>query len=139
VTSASGRRVDSATAHLQNLAANLGRIAGVVESFDEPTIEDVRGGLLCWFAFEGDDVYGSGDSVGFEISLVTDLPEWQLPELSATIRERRRIDVGSLAPGAYSVEVSPPESTDSGRIRDVFVVVHDDDPGEEGHPRVATS
>lgn len=135
---------------LQNLAANLGHIAGVVESFDELMIEDVRGGLLCWFAFEGADVYATGDSVAFEISLVTDLPEWQLPELSATVivtnkdtgaqqrfvraidRERRRIDVGALPAGAYSVEVAPPETTDSGSVRDVFVVVDDDDEDEGG-------
>jgi len=135
---------------LQNLAANLGHIAGVVESFDEVMIEDVRGGLLCWFAFEGADVYSSGDRVGFDISLVTDLPEWQLPDLSATVivtnkdtgaqnrfvrvidRERKRIDVGSLPQGAYSVEVVPPETTDSGSVRDAFVVVDDDDSGESG-------
>lgn len=134
-------------ASLQNLPAILGHVAGVMESFDEIRIGDLRGALLSWFAFDCGEVYASEEHVTFEATVVTDLPEWQLPDVVATVvvtnkdtgeerrrehvvqRERTLIDVGPLPPGAYTVELLPPPASDSGSVRDVFVVVDVDDPG----------
>ncbi len=137
-------------ASLQNYGSVQTQIAGVLESFDEIPIANLRSGLLSWFAFEVGDVYASDDPVSFGISLVTELPEWQLPELACAVtvtnrdtmtvaarkeetirREPATITVGSLPPGAYSVQVTPPTGTDSGSVQDFFVVVDAEDPGPE--------
>lgn len=141
-------------ASLQNLPAILGHMAGVIDPLEEFRIGQLRIGdvrlpaPLSWFAFDGADVYASDNPVVFTVSLGTDLAECQLPELAATVvvtnkdtgetlrrtqailREPTTVSVGSLPPGAYTVELTPPRASDSGSVRDVFVVVDAGDAGD---------
>ncbi|MGE7387919.1 lipase/acyltransferase domain-containing protein [Streptomyces sp. NPDC004126] len=124
---------------LQNHAAMLDHMKGILQSLHDVHIADLRSFMTCWFNYLGDDLYLDGEPVVCEIGADSSLSASELPEIPARIsvtsrttgvpvvdrtvtvpRERGRFDLGVLPPGTYDLLISA--SADTSPLSDVFVV-----------------
>ncbi|WP_241253107.1 hypothetical protein [Streptomyces sp. W1SF4] len=124
---------------LQNHAAMLDHVKGILQSLYDVHIADLRSFVTCWFTYLGDDLYLDGEPVVCEIGAGSSLSEGEMPEVPARItvtsrttglpvldrdvdvpRARQRFDLGLLPPDTYDLLISA--GADASPLSDVFVV-----------------
>jgi len=131
-------------ARLQNYNPMLEHLKGVLASLYQVRIDDLRAAVTAWFSYEGDDVYLPEEPVRIRLRAHVAVTEELMPEVEAILlivdlatngqvlrrnlqvrRQWQEVELGSLAPGAYRIEIGG--RSDTAPVSDVFAVAAPDE------------
>ncbi len=116
----------------------------MLASLYQVRIDDLRAAVTAWFSYEGDDVYLPEEPVRIRLRAHVAVTEELMPEVEAILlivdlatngqvlrrnlqvrRQWQEVELGSLAPGAYRIEIGG--RSDTAPVSDVFAVAAPDE------------